>query len=55
MATPSEFPPEEQPTEPTSLAAQAAILVADFKAMTPERRKRIMRYAAALAALPVKK
>jgi hypothetical protein len=33
------------------VAAQSAILVAYFKAMTPERRKRALRYAAALAAL----
>jgi len=46
------FPPDEQPTEPTSIAAQAAILVANFKAMTPARHQRILRYSAALAALP---
>lgn len=43
---------DERPTEPTSLAAQVAIVAADMKAMTPERRKRPLRYAAALAALP---
>lgn len=49
--TSGEFPPDERPTQPTSIAAQAAIVVADMKAMTPDRRLRLMRYSAALAAL----
>jgi hypothetical protein len=47
----SDWTESERPTEPTSIAAQVAIVAADMRAMTPSRRQRLIRYAAALAAL----
>jgi hypothetical protein len=54
VKTPSQFPPDERPTESNDLAVQAAQLVKDWRACSLGYRRMLLRLAARGAKLPKK-